>query len=102
MVGYAGKGLFDGCIYAAMQDVVSPETRASAVGLMTMVGFLGAGLAPLMVAKLADTFGMAFGLSSLAGLYALAVAVLLVSLRPMRAGILAARAAPPIVQAAAA
>ena len=27
-----GKGLFDGCIYAAMQDVVPPHARATAVG----------------------------------------------------------------------
>jgi nitrate/nitrite transporter NarK len=72
-----GKGLFDGCIYAAMHDVVPGPARATAVGLMTMVGFFGAGLTPIFVARAAGTFGMASGLTSLAVLYFIAVAVLL-------------------------
>jgi MFS family permease len=72
-----GKGLFDGCIYAAMHDVVPAEARASAVGLMTMCGFIGAGLTPLFVAKASTDFGMAAGMTSLAILYFLAVALLL-------------------------
>jgi MFS family permease len=73
----AGKGLFDGCIYAAMHDVVPPAARATAVGLMTMVGFCGAGLTPIMVAELSELFGMAAGMTSLAGLYFAAVVLLL-------------------------
>jgi nitrate/nitrite transporter NarK len=72
-----GKGLFDGCIYAAMHDVMPREARASAVGLMTMCGFIGAGLTPLFVAKAAKVFGMAAGLTSLCVLYFVAVGVLL-------------------------
>ena len=64
----AGKGLFDGCIYAAMHDVVPPQARATAVGLMTMSGFVGAGLAPIFVAQMGAVFGMAAS-----GLYFLAV-----------------------------
>jgi MFS family permease len=74
-----GKGLFDGCIYAAMHDVVPREARASAVGLMTMCGFIGAGLTPLFVAKAAKVFGMGAGITSLCVLYFIAVAVLLVT-----------------------
>jgi MFS family permease len=72
-----GKGLFDGCIYAAMHDVIPREARASAVGLMTMWGFIGAGLTPLFVAKAANVFGMAAGITSLCVLYFLAVGILL-------------------------
>jgi MFS family permease len=72
-----GKGLFDGCIYSAMHDVMPREARASAVGLMTMCGFIGAGLTPLFVAKAAKTFGMAAGMTSLCILYFLAVGILL-------------------------
>jgi MFS family permease len=72
-----GKGLFDGCIYAAMHDVVPPQARATAVGLMTMLGFFGAGLMPLLVAQSATLFGMAAGLASLAVLYLIAVGILL-------------------------
>jgi MFS family permease len=72
-----GKGLFDGCIYSAMHDVMPREARASAVGLMTMCGFIGAGLTPLFVAKAAKTFGMAAGMTSLCILYFVAVGILL-------------------------
>ena len=74
-----GKGLFDGCIYAAMHDVMPREARASAVGLMTMFGFIGAGLTPLFVAIAARTFGMAAGLTSLCVLYFIAVGILVVT-----------------------
>jgi MFS family permease len=72
-----GKGLFDGCIYAAMHDIVPPRARATAVGLMTMLGFFGAGLMPLVIARSAVYFGMAAGLASLAVLYLVAVGILL-------------------------
>lgn len=73
-----GKGLFDGCIYSAMHDVMPSRSRATAVGLMTTCGFLGAGVTPILVARLSDSMGMAYGLAGLALLYALAVVVLLV------------------------
>jgi MFS family permease len=74
-----GKGLFDGCIYAAMHDVVPPHARSTAVGLMTFCGFVGAGLAPLFVAQASSALGMAAALGSLAALYGVAVAILLMS-----------------------
>jgi MFS family permease len=73
----AGKGIFDGCIYAAMHDVVPAPARATAVGLMTMTGFVGAGLAPLFIAEMGQVLGMAAAMTSVAGLYVAAVAVLL-------------------------
>ncbi len=76
----AGKGLFDGVIYAAMHDVVPPSARATAVGLMTLVGFCGAGLAPIGVAQASERIGMAAAMTSLAVLY-LAAAVLLIATR---------------------
>jgi MFS family permease len=72
-----GKGVFDGCIYAAMHDVVPSHARATAVGAMTMIGFFGAGVTPIFVAKAAETFGMAAGMTSLAVLYAVAVVLIL-------------------------
>lgn len=74
-----GKGLFDGCIYAAMHDVVPAQARATAVGLMTMLGFIGGGLTPIFVAHAGEVLGMAAGLASLAILYFIATAVLLLT-----------------------
>lgn len=84
-----GKGLFDGCIYAALQDVVPPHARATAVGLLTTCGFIGAGLAPLFVAKASGALGMGAALGSLAALYALAVAIILATRASTRRAVLA-------------
>lgn len=84
-----GKGLFDGCIYAAMQDVVPPHARATAVGLMTTFGFIGAGLSPLFVAQASTALGMAAALGSLAAMYALAVVILLATGGSTRRAVLA-------------
>ncbi|MEA3002583.1 MAG: transporter, family, hexuronate transporter [Sphingomonadales bacterium] len=84
-----GKGLFDGCIYSAMHDVVPPHARATAVGMMTTTGFIGAGLTPIFVAQTAERFGMAGGMTSLAGLYFIAVVVLLAMRRSTREAVLA-------------
>lgn len=73
-----GKGIFDGCIYAAMHDVVPPHARATAVGMMTMIGFFGAGASPLLIAWMSGRFGLAAGMASMAVAYALAVALILI------------------------
>jgi MFS family permease len=83
------KGLFDGCIYAAMHDVVPPHARATAVGMMTMIGFFGAGSTPLIVAKIGDAFGMRAGLVAMAVLYFTAVIILLAMRGPTRRAVLA-------------
>ncbi|MDB5918802.1 MAG: transporter [Massilia sp.] len=83
-----GKGIFDGCIYAAMHDVIPPEARSTAVGVMTMFGFFGAGIAPLFVASMGEVFGMGVAISSLASLYFIAVGILLATRSVTRAAII--------------
>ncbi|CAM3212103.1 MFS transporter [Sphingomonas antarctica] len=83
------KGLFDGCIYAAMQDVVPPHARATAVGMMTMIGFFGAGITPLMVSGIADAAGMGAGIVAMAALYFVAVVILLMTRTSSRRAVLA-------------
>jgi sugar phosphate permease len=77
-----GKGLFDGCIYAAMHDVMPPQARATAAGLMTMLGFLGAGITSFALPALAVKTGLAAGFAMMAGLYLIAVVALILA-RPM-------------------
>lgn len=72
-----GKGLFDGCIYAAMHDVMPDQARATAAGLMTMMGFLGAGVSTVALPAIAVHTGLAAGFTMMAALYGLAVIVLL-------------------------
>lgn len=84
-----GKGLFDGCIYAAMHDVVPPHARATAVGMMTMIGFFGAGLSPLVVVWAGERFGLAAGMTSMAAAYVVAVVIILAMSRSTRRAVLA-------------
>jgi len=84
-----GKGLFDGCIYAAMHDVVPPQARATAVGLMTMIGFFGAGLSPLFVAWAGESFGLVAGMTSLSVAYIIAVVIILSMRKSIRAAVIA-------------
>jgi sulfopyruvate decarboxylase TPP-binding subunit len=72
-----------------MQDIIPPHARATAVGLMTTFGFIGAGIAPLFIAQASGSFGMAAGLGSLALLYALAVLLLLATRGMTRRAVLA-------------
>jgi sugar phosphate permease len=83
-----GKGLFDGCIYAAMHDVMPAEARATAAGLMTMLGFIGAGITTVVLPAIAVHTGLAAGFAMMAALYFTAVVALLVA-RPAIANVIA-------------
>lgn len=86
-----GKGLFDGCIYSAMHDVMPSEARATAAGLMTMLGFIGAGITTVALPAVAVHTGLAAGFAMLAALYVAAVVALLLA-RPMIARVVASTA----------
>jgi uncharacterized membrane protein len=57
--------------------------------MMTMIGFFGAGLTPIFVAQVGERFGMAIAMTSLAGLYFIAVIVLLAMRGSTRRAVLA-------------
>jgi len=58
------KGIYDANIWASLYDVVKMETRASAVGLMNSIGWLGGALAPVVIAASSDRFGMSASISA--------------------------------------
>jgi MFS family permease len=70
------KGLYDANIWASLHDVVPPERRASAVGFMNSVGWIGGGVAPVAIAAASERFGMGTCISANSLIYLL-VAVLL-------------------------
>lgn len=76
------KGIFDGSIYATMHDLVPSRSRSTATGLMTTLGFLGAGLCPLMIGIGADHIGLPLSMSLTAILDVIAV-ILLLAGRPL-------------------
>ena len=78
MIGFGYcKGVYDSNIWASLHDVVRPECRATAVGIMNSLGWLGGGLAPLAIAAASQHFGMGACLSATSMIYLLVAGVLL-------------------------
>lgn len=72
MIGFGYfKGMYDANIWASLYDVVRPERRATAVGVMNSIGWLGGGLAPVMIAAAAQRYGMSACLSATSVIYLL-------------------------------
>jgi MFS family permease len=70
MIGFGlCKGIYDANIWATLYDYVPPERRATAVGVMNSLGWLGGGLAPVAIAYASQHFGMAACLSATSAIY---------------------------------
>ncbi len=64
------KGLYDANIFASMFDVIRPEARGSAAGLMNTMGWLGGGgSAPIVIAWLASRYGLGGAIASASIVY---------------------------------
>jgi MFS family permease len=71
------KGLYDANIFAAMFDVVPPESRGTATGLMNMVGWLGGGgAAPVVVGYIAERHGLGPAIALASAVYVAGAALL--------------------------
>lgn len=77
--GYC-KGLYDANIWASLHDVVPMEKRATSVGVMNSIGWIGGGMAPLAIAAAAQTYSMSVCLSATSLLYFLVAVMLLLSI----------------------
>jgi len=76
------RGLFEVNSHASLFDVVPPEHRSTAEGLMTMVAFLIGSLSPLMIGALSDRYGIhgfEIGFAVLGGCYAAGAAMIATS-----------------------
>jgi MFS family permease len=70
MIGFGlFKGLYDANIWASLYDVVKVERRATALGLMNSVGWLGGAVAPYAIAVASESFGMSACLSATSLIY---------------------------------
>src|SRR5205807_4495384 len=58
------KGLYDANLWASLYDVVDLERRATAVGFMNAIGWLGGATGPLVIALAARHYGMSAALSA--------------------------------------
>ncbi len=63
------KGMYDANLWASLHDVVKPQNRATAVGFMNSLGWLGGAIAPIAIAYAAESYGMSAGISATSVLY---------------------------------
>ena len=65
------KGIYDANIFASLFDVVRPEDRGTAAGLMNTVGWSGAMVAPPLIGKASEHFGLGVAITATAAVYLL-------------------------------
>jgi MFS family permease len=65
MVGFGFcKGIYDSNIWASLHDIVRPENRATALGFMNSIGWVGGAAATFAIGAAAQRFGMSASLSA--------------------------------------
>jgi MFS family permease len=76
------KGIYDANIFASVYDVIPPESRGSAAGLMNTIGWLGGGaLAPVTIGVLAKMCGLSIAIAMTGAVYVVAGGLLLLAIR---------------------
>jgi MFS family permease len=73
------KGMYDANIFASIFDVIRPDARGKAAGLMNMVGWLGGGAAPLVVGYVATRTSLGTAIVLAASVYVLGSVLLVVA-----------------------
>lgn len=82
MIGFGFfKGIYDANIWASLYDVVKPERRATALGLMNSIGWLGGALAPTVIAAASKRYGMSACISMNSVIYLLVGLLLIYGIR---------------------
>jgi MFS family permease len=75
------KGIYDSNIFASLFDVIKPEDRGTAAGLMNTVGWTGGFVAPTVVGFASDQFGLGVTIASTAAVYLLGGILAMVAAR---------------------
>ena len=78
------KGLYDANLWASLHDAVSVRHRATAVGVMNAVGWLGGGVAPIAIAAASKHFGMSASISANSVVYLLIGVLMAAGIRARR------------------
>ena len=79
------KGIYDANIFASIFDVVRPEARGRAAGVMNMTGWLGGGIAPVAVGFVAQRSSLSAAIMLAASVYVLGAMLLITAVIRMQA-----------------
>jgi hypothetical protein len=72
----SSQGIYDANIFAGLYDVVPFATRGVAAGILNSLGWLGGGLAPIVIAIASKRYGLSACISATAGIYLVATILL--------------------------
>jgi MFS transporter, Spinster family, sphingosine-1-phosphate transporter len=75
------RGIFDCNIFGSLFDIIQPQFRSTAAGLMLMIAFLISAVSPVLLGVLKPTTGLANGLSMLSFSYVLGAVFLLLAIK---------------------
>jgi MFS family permease len=75
------KGLYDANIWASLYDVVPPAHRATALGLMNSIGWLGGGAAPVAIGIMSESLGMSRSIAATSVIYLIVGSALILAVR---------------------
>ncbi|HEV2688162.1 MAG TPA: MFS transporter [Bryobacteraceae bacterium] len=78
------KGIYDANIFASIFDVIPPDARGKAAGLMNMTGWLGGGVAPVAVGFVAQRSSLSTAIMLAATVYILGAVLLCIAAMRMR------------------
>lgn len=71
------RGLYDSNLFASLYEVVRPEARATATGIMIAAAFLGGGSSPLLIGWLSERMNLGLALSTTSVCYVIAGSLIL-------------------------
>lgn len=75
------KGLYDANIWASLYDVVPPAHRATALGVMNSIGWLGAGTATVAIGVMSESWGLSRSIAATSVMYLVVGVGLLAGMR---------------------
>lgn len=75
------KGLYDANIWASLYDVVPAAARATGLGTMNAIGWLGAGIAPVAIAAASAYVGLGYAIAATSVIYLFAGLALIAGVR---------------------
>ena len=74
------RGMYDSNLFASLFEVVPPEARATATGLMLSAGFLIGGTSPVVIGNLSQRYGLGPSLGATSVFYLAAGILMLVNI----------------------
>ena len=75
------RGIYDSNLFAAPFDVIEPQYRSSATGVMLSFAFIIGALAPVVLGWMKQGIGLSYGIASLSSVYVISAILVFIATR---------------------